>query len=79
MLLGMGRRAGVQLTSLSVLARSCMRGFATTHIGTSSPSPTKLDEIMKVDALMDKTPEEVEEIWMKVCGCWAHLRGACVV
>lgn len=69
------RHTGWQLTSLSALSGFWVRGLATSHIGTSSPSATKLDDIMKLDALMDKSPEEVEEIWMKVRRCAAPLQG----
>lgn len=33
--------------------------------GVSMPSPKDLDEVMKLDALQDKTAEEVREIWMQ--------------
>ena len=73
-----GWRPCVQLTSLSALSSFCVRGLATSHIGTSSPSSTKLDDIMKMDTLMDKSPDEVEDIWLKVRRCAAPLQ-ACPV
>lgn len=30
------------------------------------PSPKNLDDILKLDSLADKTPEEIEAIWMEV-------------
>mmetsp|Transcript_5943 Transcript_5943/g.17010 ORF Transcript_5943/g.17010 Transcript_5943/m.17010 type:complete len:221 (+) Transcript_5943:212-874(+) len=59
----LGRKPPLQLHSLAAWSALYTRGFATNHIGTSSASPSKLDEIMKVDALIDKTPEEVQDIW----------------
>lgn len=38
---------------------------AQSHLGTSMPAPQSLDEIMKLDQLRDRTPEEVEDIWMQ--------------
>ncbi len=32
--------------------------------GISQPSPSSLNEIMKVEELMGKTPEEVSDIWL---------------
>jgi hypothetical protein len=40
--------------------------FSTTHLGTSMPAPQSLNDIMKVDQLQGKTPDEVEDIWMQV-------------
>ena len=36
------------------------------------PSPKNLDDILKLDTLADKTPEEIEAIWMEVRAC-LHL------
>lgn len=58
------QRAVPQLTSLVHLA-SGSHMFATSHIGMSSPSPSKLDEVVKLDTLLHKSPAEVEEIWMR--------------
>ena len=41
--------------------------FSTSHLGTSMPAPQSLDEIMKVDQLQGRTPDEVEDIWMQAC------------
>lgn len=68
----LGRKPPLQLHSLAAWSALYTRGFATNHIGTSSASPSKLDEIMKVDALIDKTPEEVQDIWTNVCAHPPH-------
>ena len=34
------------------------------------PSPSSLDEVMKLTTLNDKTPEEVSDIWLQV---WVTL------
>ena len=54
-------------------AARCMSGsfdlLCTRHIsglGTTLPSPKKLDDIMKLDTLADKSPEDVEVLWMQV-------------
>ena len=54
------------------------------------PSPKNLDDIMKLDSLDDKSPEEIEALWMQVlfrlysCQCLpvpalgSPARGCCV-
>jgi hypothetical protein len=34
--------------------------------GVSMPSPSKLEQVMDVDALADKSGEELADIWIKV-------------
>ena len=38
-------------------------------LGTTMPSPKNLDDILKLDTLADKSPEEIEAIWMEVLAC----------
>lgn len=38
-------------------------------LGRTMPSPKSLDDILKLDTLADKTPEEIEAIWMEVRAC----------
>lgn len=57
-----------QFTSLTSIATGS-RAFATTHLGTSSPSPTKLDDVLKLDTLVNKSAAEIEQIWMQVRLC----------
>lgn len=55
-------------------AGAAAASFSTTsHLGTSMPAPASLDEIMKVDQLHGKSPQEVEDIWMQVCGLLAII------
>lgn len=43
-------------------------------LGTTMPSPKSLDDILKLDTLADKSPEEIEAIWMQVPACqWQQL------
>ena len=35
-------------------------------MSTFLPSPKSLDDIMKLDSLQDKQPEEIEALWMEV-------------
>ena len=35
-------------------------------LGTTMPSPKLLDDILKLDSLTDKTPEDIEALWMEV-------------
>lgn len=35
-------------------------------LGTTMPSPKHLDDILKLDSLTDKTPEDIEALWMEV-------------
>ena len=32
----------------------------------SQPSPSKLNEVMKIEELMGRTPEEISDIWLQV-------------
>ena len=32
----------------------------------TQPSPSTLDGVMKIDELLDKTPEQISEIWLEV-------------
>lgn len=34
--------------------------------GVTMPSPSELSELMDLDLLQDKTPEEIADIWIKV-------------
>lgn len=47
-------------------ASAAAASFSTSHLGTSMPAPSPLDEIMKVEQLHGKTPQEIEDIWMQV-------------
>ena len=61
--------------ALQPLSELCCRAFSaagTTHLGTSMPSPQSLDDILKVDQLRNKTPQEIEDIWLKVL-VWTKL------
>lgn len=62
------RRAGVPTTlgssRTSAIGVTCSRLI--TGLGTTMPSPKNLDDILKLDSLTDKTPEDIEALWMEV-------------
>ena len=40
-----------------------MRVPSARHLSTVNPSPSKLDDIVRLDQLADKTAEEISHIW----------------
>lgn len=41
----------------------------------SQPSPSKLNEVMKMEELMGRTPEEISDIWLQVRRGQGEQRG----
>jgi hypothetical protein len=54
----------IAMSSLRQLVRCT--GEASRRMSTFLPSPKKLDDIMKLESLQDKQPEEIEALWMEV-------------
>lgn len=61
-------RALQPLAQLACRAAAAASFSTQSYLGTSMPAPQSLDEIMKLDQLRDRTPEDVEDIWMQVGG-----------